>query len=140
MNPALDKIALLASADLTAAEVALRGIPNDDPADSFVPSVIAQIKAGKANMAEIVIDGQNCGLTVFSIEDFGNGHLEFVSIATKTTVGGNLRYSLSDTLIAFAKHHGCKSIRMHTCRHGLVKSALSIGWHTAEIVIRKNLQ
>ncbi len=139
MNPALDTIALLSTADLSTAEALLRQIPNDDPANSFVPSVLAQIKSGKANLAEIVIDNQKCGITVFFIEDFGNGHLEFVSIATKTTVGGNLRYSLSDTLCAFAKANGCKSIRMSTVRHGLVKSALAIGWHTAEIVLRKNI-
>lgn len=139
MNTALDKIALLASADLSAADVALRRIPNDDPNGCFVPHILRQINDGKAFLCEIILDGhEKAGFTVYAIDDFGN-HREFVSIATITTPGAVLRFQLQDLLIRLALKNNCKTIRMHTCRHGLVADALRNGWHTGEIVLRKNI-
>lgn len=139
MNAALDKLALLASADLSAADVALRQIPNDDPNGCFVPLVLNQIRNGKAFLCEIVLNGnEKVGFTIYTIDDFGD-HREFVSIATCTTKNAVLRFQLQDLLLGLAKQNHCKTIRMHTCRHGLVSDALRHGWHTAEIVLRKSV-
>ncbi len=141
MNVLLNKIASLASADLTAAEVILRGIPNDDPADQFVPQIMQQIRDRTAIMARIDIDGQNYGLTVYRVDHFGPHYREFVSLATKLEKNTDvpLRLPIEKALEAVARDLGCMSMRMHTVRHGLVNEALNAGWHVAEVVLRKNL-
>jgi hypothetical protein len=138
MNPALDRIALLASADLTAAEVALRGIPNDDPNGKFVPQVMALIRAGKYQLAEVMVEGARVGFTVYYVEEFGD-HREFVSVATSCPKTNGLRFDLEKILLSFAQYARCKTLRMHTVRHGLVKQALDRDWHVAEIVLRKTV-
>jgi len=138
MISALDKLALLASADLTGAEVALRQIPNDDPNGAFIPTVLDQVRKGTANLCEIHHDGKKIGFTVYTVESFGT-HREFVSIATTIDSKTPLRFALDELLCRLARQNNCRSIRMHTARHGLVKNALAIGWHTAEITLRKHL-
>jgi hypothetical protein len=138
MKETLNRIAFLACADLSTAEVALRRIPNDDPNGCFVPDVMRLIQEGKAKLCEIHLDGQLVGHTVYQIEDF-SGHREFVSVATTTRTKSPLRFDLEKLLLTLAAREECKSIRMHTCRAGLVRDALNTGWHTAEIVIRKHL-
>lgn len=140
MTACLDTIALLASADLTSAEVALRKIPNDDPAASFVPVVVNLIRTGKASLCEIYIGAEKAGITVYQIDDF-EGHKELVSVATYAHPLNRkiLRHDLDRLLSQLAEKCGCKSIRFHTSRHGLVSEALKNGWHTAEIVLRKSI-
>jgi hypothetical protein len=135
----VDNIALLASADLTAAEVSLAAIPNDDPGGCFAPVVLDQIRAGTATLLQIFEGETAVGFTVYKIETFAGGHREMVSIATRTTSKRPLRMGLNEHLCELARLNNCQSIRMHTVRHGLVRAALSVGWHTAEIVLRKNL-
>lgn len=139
MNTALDRIALLASADLSLAEVLLRGIPNDDPKGCFVDSVMARLRDGRAQLCEVHVDGQKVGITVFQIEIFKGGHREFISVATHCPRTAGLVYDLNDFLHRLARANRCQSIRLHTCRHGLVKTALASGYHTAEIVLRQHL-
>jgi hypothetical protein len=138
MKTALNRIAILASADLTAAEVALRAIPNDDPGQSFVEVVMAQLRDGSAKLCELRIEGVHVGWTVYKIETTSE-HREFVSIATKTDKTRGEAENIGVVIEAFAKSLRCQSIRMHTVRHGLVLKALNNGWHAAEIVLRKNL-
>ena len=135
----LDKISLLASADLTAAEVALRRIPNDDPANSLAPSVLELLRSHRAFMREIYSYGRKVGLTVFQVDTFPGGHREFVSIATYSPHSQNLKFDIESALEKIAREMQCKSMRMHTARHGLVKLSLANGWHCAEIVLRKPL-
>lgn len=139
MTDGLNKIALLASADLTAAEVALRGIPNDDPGGTFSAVVAGLLREGKASLAEIVANGERVGFTVYQIETFAGNHRELVSVATVCEGTRNLKFEIEHSLEAIARANGCRSIRMHTARHGLVKLALNNGWHTAEIVLRKSI-
>jgi len=138
VNKLLNKIAFLACSDLSAAEIALRRIPNDDPAGAFIPAVLDQVRAGTANLCAIHLEGRRVGLTVYAVELFG-AHREFVSIATTAEGGQPLRFELENLLCALALQNSCQSIRMHTVRPGLVKNALALGWHTAEITLRKHL-
>lgn len=138
MNPGLNKIALLASADLHSAEVALRKIPNDDPGGCFSELVVSKIKAGTYRLCEIKDDEQQLGFTVFFVEQTP-GNNEFVSVSTYCHPGKVLRFEIEDLLIRLAKSFNCQTMRMHTVRHGLISSALKCGWHTAEIVLRKSI-
>lgn len=134
----IDKIALLSSADLTSAEVALRQIPNDDPNGCFYKDVLDSVRAGKYQLIEIKVSNERVGFTVYFIETFGE-HKEFVSVATWGSAKSTLRFDLEKMFCALAKNLGCQTLRMHTVRHGLVRDALQAGWHVAEIVLRKNL-
>jgi hypothetical protein len=51
-----------------------------------------------------------------------------------------LKFEIEHALESVARANDCKTIRMHTARHGLVKLALNSGWHTAEIVLRKSIR
>lgn len=136
MNPGLNKIALLASADLSQAEVALQQIPNDLPGLTFSQSIIDQVKSGRYRLCEVQQDGEQIGFTVFYIEE-NEGFKEFVSVATKCFPNKVLRYDLEMLFITLARKYECVSMRIHTLRHGLVSSALQNGWHCAEIILRK---
>ncbi len=96
------------------------------------------MKNGQEKLFSIENDGTRIGYTVYHIENFGE-HKEFVSVATKTNSFKPLRFSIEEMLCKLAIEQGCKSIRFHTVRAGLVKVALSIGWHVSEVVLRKNL-
>lgn len=135
---ALNQIAVLASADLAAAEVALRGIPNDDPDGTFVPYVLDRIRSGKAKLCELRCNGEHIGHSVYEIELFGS-HREFVSVATRCPQTRGIVVDLGKVLEQLARNENCQTIRMHTVRHGLVNEALKHGWHVAEIVLRKQV-
>jgi len=136
VNPGLNKIALLASADLSQAEVALQRIPNDLPGLTFSQSVIDQVKSGRYKLCEVLDNGEQIGFTVFFIDE-QEGFREFVSVATKCFPNKILRYDLENLFIELARRHECVSMRLHTLRHGLVNTALQNGWHCAEIILRK---
>jgi len=138
MQSALDSYALRASADFSAAEVALRGIPNDDPQGVFLPTVLQALKEQRYFLSEIHHEGKVDGFTVYFFETFGT-HRELVSVATSAKTANKIRYVLEGLLINLAIQNNCQSLRMHTVRQGLVKEAILHGWHVAEIVLRKNL-
>lgn len=139
MSVALARIALLASADLTAAEVMLRNIPNDDPDGCFREIVLGQLRNKTATFAQIIVEDKIIGHTIYSIDTFPGGHRELVSIATRCHHKTIVRHEIDEALTALARLKGCKSIRLHTVRHGLIKEALFHGWEISEIVIRKHL-
>jgi len=140
MIGALENIALHATADISAVEVGLRRIPNDDPKGTFAPAIIDLIRTGKAKVFEIVRNGAVVGFTVYQIENFGPNYKELISVATHCPHTSNLRYEIEAQLLQHAKNLGCQSIRMHTVRQGLVKEALDNDWHVAEIVLRKSIK
>ncbi len=135
---ALGRYALKCCADLSAAEVAFRRIPNDDPNGCFLPVVIEQIRLGKYALCEITDENKRLGFTCYTFETFGN-HKELVSIATTLLTKEPLRVQVSELLRELARVSDCKSIRLHTARQGLVRDALTIGYHVAEITLRKYL-
>lgn len=138
MQSALDSYALRASANISAAEVALRGIPNDDPQGVFLPTVLNAIREQRYFLGEIRLGDRIDGYTVYFFETFGT-HRELVSVATSAKTANKIRYVLENLLIDLAIQNNCQSLRMHTVRQGLVKESITRGWHVAEIVLRKNI-
>lgn len=139
MPVALDNIALRISHDLTAAEIALRKIPNDDPNGAFWDCISAQLKSGDATLLEILDDaGARVGFTVYRVDEFGDWR-ELVSLATHCGKSAGLRFALDDFLSVLARRERCRSVRMHTARHGLVAESIKAGWHVAEITLRKHI-
>lgn len=138
MSAVLDKIAFLACADLSAAEVALRGIPNDDPGGTFIPHVLEKIQAGEYRFGHIVHMGVKVGLTVFAVLDHGDVR-EFVSVATNCPRTRGIRYDVEKVLEGIARQEGCQIMRMSTVLAGLVKDALAIGWDVREVILQKKI-
>jgi hypothetical protein len=129
----------LAVTEAASVAQACASIPNDDPY-SFASVLLAGLQSGEYKAAAIVRDGKAVGFTVWALESVG-GWPELVSIATTTAAEHTppLRKEIDAALCRLAAAEGCKSMRMHTCRPGLVRAALGNGWHTAEIVLRKYL-
>lgn len=81
-------------------------------------------------------------VTFYEVEQFGDGSLNFVSLAT-TSIGPWERH-LSETdmpqMEALARRLGCQSMSMRTIRPGLVKRITEQhGWHASEVICRKIL-
>lgn len=124
--------AALTRADESAFD-ALSRIPNDDPFP-FEAMLRQKVAAGEYHLRTI-IDGETAlGYTVFAIDGS-----EFVSVATVAIVPGEHRYKIEALLLSLAKTWGCKTIRMHTIRPGLFRSALGRGWKVSEVILRKAL-
>ncbi len=139
MQSVLENFTLRASADITAAEIALRGIPNDDPNGAFLPHVIAAIKNGTYKLSEIRLGEHIDGYTVYGFENFGE-HRELISVATVSKCAVCIRHVMETLLVEIAEKENCRSIRMHTVRAGLIKEAINKDWHIAEVVLRKTLK
>lgn len=138
MRAVLNNLSLKVTAPLSDAEVFLRNIPNDDPV-SFVDFVVSRIRTGEYRARDILLGHEKIGITVYFTEDFEN-HREFVSVATYTNANApGFAEFWKTEIYTLARSLGCKSIRMATVRHGLIKLALADNWNVAEITLRKYL-
>lgn len=136
---AVNKLALKITADINEAAILLRRIPNDDPIN-FSDFVRSRLATGEYKSFDILFGETTIGVTVYSIEEYPGGYKELISIATytKEAIPGFQDFWQTE-IENVAKRNGCKSIRFHTVRHGLIKLSLLHGWHVAEIVMRKRI-
>ncbi len=113
----------------------LSTVPNDDPY-SFSDAIMAGLTDGSYRAAEIRQGGRALGLTVYAVDCVGDWR-ELVSVATVARSGSVLRYDIDNALTELAQANECKSVRLHTARPGLVRECLKVGYHAAEVVLRR---
>ncbi len=113
-------------------------IPFDSPAETR-DILERMVKAGEAKVCDIIRAEKPVGMLVFSVEELTAGR-ELVLVAAFSQ---NQEIDYTDLLSRFAdllaSGLGCKSIRLHTLRPGLVRKAQALGYSTAEIILRKTL-
>lgn len=114
-----------------------RSIPNDDPLKDK-DYLEKGVESGEFRALEIVEDGQPVGVTIFKMIDRPGGK-ECLSVATHADGETDTTKHAMPILEEFAKSEGCKSIRLHTVRTGLVEKLTASGWYVSEIVMRKEL-
>lgn len=115
-----------------------RLIPQDSPTEGM-HIVERGIDSGEMKLLDVFEDGRIVGITIYSIEENENGR-EFLSIASYGESGSDLSRSIIPKLEDYAREFGCKTIRLHTMRTGLVKKLTDhLGWYVSEIVMRKDL-
>ncbi len=96
------------------------------------------VDSGKLEQCTLKLDGKPIGLITFAITG-----TKFKELLISTAYIRNQNYDFIPILTTFAKKiayaNGCKFIRFHTARKGLVKKALEQGFHVSEIVCRLTL-
>lgn len=78
--------------------------------------------------------------TFFEVEEFCDGSLNFVSLATVSMCEAGRRFTDIDMvqMEALARRLGCHSMSMRTIRPGLVKLLTQrSGWFCSEVILRK---
>jgi len=113
-------------------------IPADSPTETM-HFLERGIDRGEFTLADIFEDGERVGFTVYTITENEDGK-EFLSIASYAKGKGNVTIEAMPILEGIAKAKGCKTIRLHTMRTGLVKKLTeNLNWYVSEIVMRKEL-
>lgn len=113
-----------------------RMIPADSPAETMA-AVEAGIGRGEFSLMDILEDGEKIGFTVFCVCQVDSGK-EMLSIATYAKGRGDVTTEAMPLLERIAEDQGCRSIRLHTMRTGLVEKLKNkLGWFVSEIVMRK---
>ena len=116
-------------------------VPADSPTENF-ESIIKSVRSGEFQMLDVFEAGLKVGWTVYKICENEDG-LEFLSVASygKSLDGNDLSRAIIPILEGMAKQLGCKSIRLHTLRPGLVKKlSENMGWFVSEFVMRKAIE
>lgn len=115
-----------------------RLIPADSPTETM-HYLERGIDSGEFTLADIYEGGERIGFTVYMITENEDGK-EFLSIASYAKGQGDVTTSAMPILEGIAKAKGCKTIRLHTMRTGLVKKLTkNQNWFVSEIVLRKEL-
>jgi hypothetical protein len=115
-----------------------QSIPCDSPVETM-DYVEKRVMSGDYTIASVFEDGTPVGWTVYGIENHEQGR-EMLSVASYGQGKGNLTRAIIPKLEGVARGEGCKTIRLHTIRPGLVEQLLKQGWFVSEIVMRKELQ
>lgn len=111
-------------------------IPGDDPtihADYFA----AEVRAGRAQVAELVRSGECVGVIVWRTE--GEACVELVIMGLIATASVNLQSEIMDVLRTLAARENARSIRFHTVRPGLIRQMTACGFRVSEAVLRLTL-
>jgi hypothetical protein len=115
-----------------------RYIPADSPAETMA-AVERGVRDGRFQLLDIFEDGQPIGFTVYHICECDAGP-EMLSICTYARGRGDVTIDAMPLLEGVARQKGCKTIRLHTMRPGLVeKLKTHCDWFVSEIVLRKEL-
>jgi len=113
-------------------------IPADSPAETMA-DVEAGVNRGEFELMDIYEDAEKIGFTIFAVIEGDSGQ-ELLSIATYAKGRGNIAIEGMPLLEGVAKSRGCKTIRLHTMRTGLVKKLTTgLNWYVSEIVMRKEI-
>lgn len=132
----LEKFALVQAERITQADVdrlACIRIPN---AEVWAKHLAAEVGAGATRLSHIQHNGATIGTLTWRIES--DVERELVVMSAAAAPGYSVTSFLAQAIEGLALAQKCDSARFHTIRPGLVKFAQERGWHTAEIVMRKN--
>lgn len=124
--------------DEFAAECAAK-IPHDNPTGHAF-EIADGVKKGEYHLLHVVREenSEPVGIVVFDITQGDGKELHiFASYAREPGVDLTMRH-LPD-LDKIAVKLGCKSIRFHTVRPGLVIKACEYGYRASEVILRKNV-
>jgi hypothetical protein len=115
-----------------------RLIPHDWPGD-FAEHWAALIREKKAEVCDAVIEGRRVGVVVFSIcREYPTP--ELVILGAFASAGGHdLTAEAFPQIYRLAIERGCRTVRFHTMRAGLIAKAVAAGWTVSEVVVRKDL-
>lgn len=131
----LSRFALSPSLWDASADEWARSIPHDNPGN--VAEVVANaVRSGLARLFYVEREGARVGAVVC---EFDAAAGELIVIAAHGRDREKLTQTYFDLVEDLARKSGCKSVRFHTMRPGLVRRALSAGWRASEIVMRKAL-
>ncbi|WP_269526500.1 hypothetical protein [Coraliomargarita parva] len=115
-----------------------RVIPFDNAVESM-HALEKQVQSGECTLAGVFEEGQEVGWTIFKVIEEDHGR-ELLSVASR----GNSKSDLSNEIIPIlediARQYGCRSIRLHTMRTGLVQKLIKLDWFVSEVVMRKEIQ
>jgi hypothetical protein len=119
------------------AEACARSIPHDSPL-VHVDNIKKRVLAGEWQVWKCIYEGKVSGIIVYQIEDLGAGR-ELVMIAAYV----NARVCTTLDFIEYAegvgRALGCKQVRIHTSRPGIIKKADALGFRVSETILRKNI-
>lgn len=114
-------------------------IPFDRP-DLYENWIQDGVNFGAYKLSEIFLDGNLIGTITWRIED--GPQRELVIVSTHI-VKNDCEFSFVPVIELFARkigaENGCKILRFHTLRQGLIKQTLKLGWHVSEFVMRKSI-
>lgn len=118
---------------------ALALIPFDSPSTTNNKEWLARmVREGRLDQATLALDGIPIGLITYAV--VGELHKELlISTASISDTTFDYLPFLKTFALKIAAQNDCKFIRFHTARKGLVKKALSLGFHVSEIVLRLTL-
>lgn len=111
-------------------------IPYDSPTETQA-AVIAAIRRGEHKVLKVSQEGKEVGFTVYSVIENERG-AEFLSVVSWGQ-GVSLTEEVIPLLEDIARQLGCRSMRLHTCRPGLIEKLLKQNWFCSEIIMRKAL-
>lgn len=93
------------------------------------------VRAGLTYLSRIAHDGRTIGSMLWRIEPDVERELVVMSVAAEP--GYSITAFLASAVESLVIANRCESARFHTIRPALVRFVQSRGWHTAEIVMRK---
>lgn len=117
-------------------------IPFDDPTGDM-STVVDRVKNGEYTLLDVYEDGEKVGWTTYSIDKNEKG-AEFIIHGTfiKTKSHESSAVRIAEIMEGVAKKKGCKSLRIHTLRPGLVKKMIEKEnpWFLAEYILKKEIK
>lgn len=120
------------------AELWQHRIPFDDPHE-WKDYLRRHVQEGLCRLCELKDGGEPVGLFVYRVEEIAARELVVVAVYTDRNCKVDLVDFFDQVAESIARREGCTSIRCHTLRPGLIRRAHSLGYKTAEVVLRKVL-
>lgn len=123
------------------AEAWSRLIPHDWPGE-HQEHIRADVESGRAHLLDCVNDytGERVGFVVAAVDkSFPEPELLIRAAYSAAGPAHNLTAEVLPQIYAHARELGCRTIRCHTMRPGLVSKLMRAGWHPSEIVCRFDL-
>lgn len=105
------------------------------PAVDSLPAIAAQAENG-APLFRVAADGEAIGYYLLRVDYLPEG-AEGVIVAA----AGRPGFDLAEMCLPYieGQFKGCKSLRVHTARPGLVRKLAGVGWRPMEFVMKKDL-
>jgi hypothetical protein len=124
------------------AEKWAKTIPHDEPGD-FSEFLRAMVADGRAKLADVLTDAGRVGFLIYAVTNFSgaNAQKEMVLIAAMgdDAEHKDLTSEFLPQIEILAQSLGCKTVRFHTMRPGLVAKVRAHGYRVSEMILRKTL-
>lgn len=144
MSASVSKLELLARVVLEPAlwdahaDAWARLIPHDFPG-SHAENLLDLVTRGAAQLCRLVTPSGCVGFVVFDVEESKGCPPELVILAASGRDGTDLTEAMGPAFERIGAKHGCRTIRFHTMRPGLIKKARSLGYRVSEVIMRRDL-